>query len=374
MSQPSTQTSNRPGATGFPASPADHLQREYDAWQASFDLQPAMTQHFLESQARQLAEAVTRRERSAQAAFKLPDQIVLEAGSQPAPVPPDFREQMAGGLMDRLTRTGLAHALSQRLAELEQAPNRALAVAAGLLRHTIAMQMVSALLPSGRSVVYEADEGEEIASIPVHADLEPGSAVTAATDAIAEEAEPEAARGELQVPFVPAARRFYLPQWVAFDDRGGLLVNSAPEAEAHVASMQRFLGVLHAAVSLAPYMVADQTYRMKRYGMLGQLVNQGRALARFQAGEIVRVIQRRAAAQDLNRGLSLSLPYFDDQALALKSYDFEVIPAGRIMFLPAFVVRTARQEQAKVAQDTRLSPSTRKHLLAELVMLEEEFT
>ena len=36
------------------------------------------------------------------------------------------------------------------------------------------------------------------------------------------------------------------------------------------------------------------------------------------------------------------------------SHDFEVIPAGRIMFVPAFVVR-AVQGQAKVAQDTRLS-------------------
>jgi hypothetical protein len=53
--------------------------------------------------------------------------------------------------------------------------------------------------------------------------------------------------------------------------------------------------------------------------------------------------------------------------------DFQVIPAGRIMFLPAFVVRAAREEQAKVAQDTRLSASTRKHLLAELEHLERAF-
>jgi hypothetical protein len=50
-----------------------------------------------------------------------------------------------------------------------------------------------------------------------------------------------------------------------------------------------------------------------------------------------------------------------------------VIPAGRIMFVAGFVVRAARQEQAKVAQDTRLSPSTRKHLLVELSLLERAF-
>jgi hypothetical protein len=108
--------------------------------------------------------------------------------------------------------------------------------------------------------------------------------------------------------------------------------------------------------------------------MMGQLINQGRALARYQTWEIVQTIKRRAAAQNLNRGLSLSLPYFDNQTLTMRMHDFEVIPAGRIMFVPAFVVRAARLEQARVGQDTRLSVATRKHLLIELKMLEEAFT
>jgi hypothetical protein len=53
--------------------------------------------------------------------------------------------------------------------------------------------------------------------------------------------------------------------------------------------------------------------------------------------------------------------------------DFEVIPNGRIMFVPAFVVRAARQEQVKVIQDTRLSPSTRKYLRGQLTILEKAF-
>ena len=86
-------------------------------------------------------------------------------------------------------------------------------------------------------------------------------------------------------------------------------------------------------------MVADEEYQRKRYGMLGQLVNQGRALARYEVEEIIQTIQKRAMAHDLNRGLSLSLPYFNDQTLTMEDYGFEVIPAGRIMFVPAFVVR-----------------------------------
>jgi hypothetical protein len=305
--------------------------------------------------------------------------VVVEAPRQgkrkPVPVPPDFREQLAGGLIDRLTRGGVRTALRQRLSELEDSLHPPVAASARLVRYALVVHIVRNMLPAGRSVTYVAAEGEEIPTIPVGDDLEPDSAITATTDAIAERdsSGAEADRGELIVPFVPAARKFYLPRWVAFDDKGQLLVKSVNEAEALVASMQRFLTVLHMAVSLAPYIVADEDYQRKRYGMLGQLINQGRALARYQTEEIIRTIKQRDAAQDLNRGLSLSLPYFDDQMLEMKMHDFEVIPAGRIMFVPAFVVRAAREEQAMVVQDTRLSHSTRIHLLIELKTLELAF-
>jgi hypothetical protein len=357
------------------SSVSSQLWEEYAAQRALFETQPPLVQRFLEAQARQLAEALTHPERVSRARFTLPDRVVIEAQSKPVPIAPEGREQLAGGLIDQLTRGDVRTALRQRLVELEQWPDRAIAVGAGLVRYATVAHMVHNMLPAGRSVTYVAAEGEEIPSIPVGSDLEPASAITAATDAIAEqetlEVEPD--RGELIVPFVPAARKFYLPRWVAFDDKGQLLVKSANEAEAHIGSMQRFLGILHMAVSLAPYIVADEDYQRKRYGMLGQLVNQGRALARYETEEIIRTIKQRAAAQDLNRGLSLSLPYFDDQALEMKLHDFEIIPAGRIMFVPAFVVRAAREEQAKVVQDTRLSHSTRVHLLTELKTLELAF-
>ena len=356
---------------------AGHLREEHLALQSLFEAQPPLGQRFLEAQGRQLAEALAQREPPSQVRFSLPDKVVVEAHkggeSKPVPVPVEFREQLVGGLMDRLARGGIRTALRQRLSELDQSLHRAVAVSARLIRYTTVMHIVHNMLPSGRSVTYVPAEGEEIPSIPLSDELEPESAITATTDAIAEEGQTEESRGELQVPYTPAARRFYLPRWVAFDDEGRLLVNSDSEAEAHIASMQRFLSILHLAAALAPYIFADEDYQRKRYGMLGQLINQGRALARYQTGEIIQTIKRRAAAHDLNRGLSLSLPYFDDQALEMKMSDFEIIPAGRLMFVPAFVVRAAREEQAKVAQDTRLSHSTRIHLLAELKTLEEAF-
>jgi hypothetical protein len=259
------------------------------------------------------------------------------------------------------------------LQELELASNREVSISAKLLRHATVIYMVHGMLPAGRSVKYVAEEGEEVPTRPSGEAAGVGSAITATTDAIAEEGMSEEGRGELLVPYAEAARKFYLPQWVAFDEEDHLLVNSAEEAEAHIASMQRFMEVLHLARSFAPYIVADEQYQQKRYGMLGQLINQGRALARYETHEIINTIKERAAQHDLNRGLSLSVPYFDDQELTSALESFEVIPQGRIMFVPAFVVRAARLQQAKVADDTRLSPSTRKHLIQELKMLETAF-
>ena len=355
-------------------SPASHLRQEYEVHRAVFEAQSTLVQRFLEAQAQLIADAITHN--LSTVSFTLPDQVVTEAAPAPKSValPAEQREQKIGGLRARLARADCGDMTRQRLTELEQSTHPAVAASAGLLRYAVARHMVLTMLPAGRSVSYVAAEGEEIPTLPDPNQPEVASAITAASDAIAEEGPTESSgRGELHVPYVPYARRFYLPQWVAFDGNGQLLVNSVQEAEARLASMQRFVGVLHSSVGMAAYFVADETYQQKRYGMLGQLINQGRALAFYQTWQIIQTIQRRAQAQQLNRGLSLSLPYFDDQALKSKIYPFVVIPAGRIMFVPAFVIRAAREEAVKVAQDTRLSPSTRKHLLAELSLLDQAF-
>ncbi|MFN8594583.1 MAG: hypothetical protein U0559_00115 [Anaerolineae bacterium] len=351
------------------------LQQEYDEAGTLLAAQPTLTQRFIEAQARTLADALV--QHLGQVRFTLPDRVVEAASGSPLNVPADQREQVVGGagLFDWLSRPAdLRKQLRQRLNELEQSNQRSVAISAKLLRHATVIQLVHGMLPAGRSVTYEAAEGEEIPSIPVGDVLEPESAITATTDAIAEEGAPDSeGRGELLVPYTAAARRFYLPQWVAFDDQDRLLVNSLGEAEAHVASMQRYMEILHLARAFAPYIVADEQYHQKRYGLLGQLINQGRALARYQTRDIIATIKQRAARNDLNRGLSLSVPYFDDQTLTLALNNFEVIPAGRIMFVPAFVVRAVREEEAKVNEDTRLNTSTRQHLLDELAMLEVAF-
>jgi len=354
--------------------PTSYLAGEHQEWRRLFEAQPVLVQRFFEAQAHKMAEAVD--QHLSPIRLNLPDQVVVELPKVGEPaglllsIPANERELLIGGILDRLMRTDLNSMARQRLTELEAAENRTVAISAGLLRYSTAHYMIYNLLPSGRSIQYQSASGEEIPSIPVSDDGSEISAITATTDAIVER---DDISEELLVPYVPYARSFYLPQWVAFDREDHLLVNSIQEAQAHIASMQRFLKIIHNAVSLAPYMVTDETYQHKRYGMLGQLVNQARALTRYQTREIIETIQRRAASHDLNRGLSVSLPFFDDQDLQIKLYRFEIIPAGRIMFVPAFVVRATLQEQVKVAQDTRLSPSMRKHILGELQMLERAF-
>ncbi len=360
-------------ATNPSGVPVDQLGQEYRHQQALFNAQPSIVQRFLETQARQIAEAYI--ERSHNLRFSLPDRVVCapDAKAQPAPVPSSERDQHIGTLRDRLVGQDVHSLLRQRLIELDQSNLESIAVSAALIRFSSAVHMTYNMLPAGRHVKYQAAEGEDIPTLPVSEGLEPESAITAKTDAIAEEGKADEGRGDLLVPYVPAARRFYLPQWVAFDEHDKLLVNSIQEAEADIKSMQRFMNVLFAARSLAPYILADEEYQNKHYGMLGQLINQGRALARHMTMDIIHTVKERAEAQSLNRGLSLRLPYFDDQDLKMENHNFVVSPAGRIMFVPAFVVRAAREEQAKVAQDTRFSPSTRRHLLHELQMLEEAF-
>ncbi|MFN8595716.1 MAG: hypothetical protein U0559_05990 [Anaerolineae bacterium] len=361
-------------ATSPVANVASHLRQDSETAQTLFQMQPPLTQRFVEAQARLLADAML--QKLPQVRFTLPDRVIGPGSdARPIAVPTDQREQSIGGagLFDRLSKVELYKAVRQRLSELEQSPNRELRLSGQLLRYAVAHHLVYNLLPTGRSVIYQAADDEFIPSIPIEKQFEPASAITAATDAIAEEGADDASRGELLVPYVAYARQFYLPQWVALDGGDRLLVNSIKEAEAHLASMQRFMEVLHMALSLAPYIVADDEYQQKRYGMLGQLINQGRALARRETLDVIATIKQRAEQHELNRGLSLSLPYFDDQTLALELDNFEVIPAGRIMFVPAFVVRAVLDEQAKVSEDTRLSASTRKHLLAELKMLGEAF-
>ena len=177
--------------------------------------------------------------------------------------------------------------------------------------------MVHGMLPAGRSVKYAAEEGEEIPTQPVGEVARRGFGHHGDHGCDCRRRHvPKKDAASCWCPMRKRRAASICRSGWRLTQNDHLLVNSAEDAEAHVASMQRFMEVLHLGRGFAPYIVADEQYQQKRYGMLGQLVNQGRALARYETREIINTIKERAAQHDLNRGLSLSVPYFDDQELA----------------------------------------------------------
>ncbi|MCX6027118.1 MAG: hypothetical protein NTY23_12840, partial [Chloroflexi bacterium] len=53
--------------------------------------------------------------------------------------------------------------------------------------------------------------------------------------------------------------------------------------------------------------------------------------------------------------------------------ELEVIPRGRVPFLPAFVVIAARLESEKASRENGLTATTREHLLGQLRRLDLAF-
>jgi len=99
----------------------------------------------------------------------------------------------------------------------------------------------------------------------------------------------------------------------------------------------------------------------------------GQMLAQMQLEEMIGKTQRWARDGRLNRGLSLTLPFFDDASMEIRWRELQVIPAGRVPFIPAFVVIAARAEGERVVAEEGLSATTREHLLSQLRTLEQAF-
>lgn len=287
------------------------LNWQFNQLKFRYNAQPPAVQRSLETQARLIAKGIE--ERRSPIYFILPDQIACEGNdsAQPQifPVPAELREQKIGDLLGQLSISDL----DRRLRTLEVDQNPAVSTVAALMRFSIVQNLAQSVLPADRS------------------------------------------------------------EWVVFDENSNLLVNSIDEAREIISSMSHALDVLENLIKLAPYIIADKDFQWKRYGVQAQLVNQGRALAQYEIGEIIRTIRRRAEAHTLDRGLNLSLPYFDDQALQIKIYSFEIIPPGRVGFDPLFIVWAARYQQSEVTKQKKISPTTCKHLLDLLKFLECAF-
>ncbi|HEX9090937.1 MAG TPA: hypothetical protein VF831_05575, partial [Anaerolineales bacterium] len=333
------------------------LRQEYITCQNLFESQTGPIKQFISEQANFLTDALV--QGHSRIRYQLPENIVLrDQGPNPVTltVPPKLRGKVLGGFLRNLVHFDLLTALKARLEWLERHPDAAVSVSAVLIRHALVMYMVHDYLPAGKNVQYRAEEGVNIpCQLVANPDQRVDSPITP---------------GEA---FSETSAGVFSPGRVAFDEEGNLQADDLQEAKSIIDSMRCYLSVLNAAVFLAPYIVVDGDYQNKYYGILGQLVNQGRALASYQVELLCQTIQRRSTSHELDRGLSISMPFFNDQSLEMETYDFDVIPRGRVLFVPAFVVLAVRAEAAKVLQNTRLSQSTRKALVEELCILERAF-
>jgi hypothetical protein len=331
---------------------SSYLSQELEDWRSLFHAQTETCQDFLETEGYKLAEALVQNQSIIR--FSLPDEIIVPLSTISSEsslllrTPPALKAQKVGGWMGRLTQKKLIVMLNHKLEELESNLDPSISVSAGLIRYTTAIHLVHQIIPAGNRVVYLNAPGEDIPTVPVLNNDEITHIST-------------------------TSQCFFLPQLVSFDNQYGLIANSIRDAEISLGSLQRFSKVLHIALSLAPYIIIDPEYHEKHYGILGQLVNQGRAMARFENKETIQEIQKRVRANKLNRGLRLKIMYFDDQRLEMMSRRLEVIPVGKIVFHPTYMVLASRKERAKVAQDFHLNYSTRKHLQIELANLEHAF-
>ena len=310
-------------------SPDDSLFLEYQAREALLNAQPASVRREFELQASLIARALL--DRQSPLRFLLPENVFCGFDEYGEPslvaVPVHQREQKVGGIMDLLK----ASDLSQHIKQLEDSPNRAISTCSKLMRHTIARHLVYHLLP-----------------LPQRID-------------------------QNQCPYPGYALEFFMPQWISLDDQDNLLVNSVEEARAYIAAMQRYLSILKMAARLAPYFIHAEEYQRRLYAILAQLINQGQALARHETGGIIARLKQRVDGNSLNRGFDLDLPFFDDQALEIRTLNIPVIPHGRIQFVPAFLVIALRVKQMEVEHSPGLSHTTQAHLLEELKALEGAF-
>src|SRR6266536_1704915 len=119
-----------------PRTLVDRLAEDYQHQQALFSAQPAIVQRYLETQGKQIAQAIVDGE--SQISFSLPDRVIctLENVNQPAlvTIPQNQRTHSAGSFINRFRKAELYKELRHAFTGLEQSPDRAVSVAAGLLR------------------------------------------------------------------------------------------------------------------------------------------------------------------------------------------------------------------------------------------------
>ena len=201
--------------------PVSQLAREYEDLARLFAAQPALTRHFLDRQAAALAAALE--QGGSLIRFQLPDRIILEGGEalELPPLPHAQALSQPGHPARRAVHSSPA-AWNDLEAKPQPGPGR---VRQAAPLHPGAPHRSTSCSRMGARVHYQPESGDDIPSIPVGE----GSSLRPCwppSDAVVEARKPTPDTERPAGPYVDAARRFYLPQWVAFGEDDRLLVGS----------------------------------------------------------------------------------------------------------------------------------------------------
>jgi hypothetical protein len=176
-----------------------------------------------------------------------------------------------------------------------------------------------------------------------------------------------------QILFLLPDEQVMQEQYTGFDRQGNLLVSDLHSAETIVESLARFMHLLRQIVSLHPAWETDERYSEKHALIATHLINQGRALADYHTQKIIHDIMTAWKSGEMTRGLTIFLPYLNERHYQMEDYKIVVIPPGRILFRPEFVVGACRITERHVRSDSNLSQATRWQLLSQLDTIIQAF-
>ncbi len=138
-----------------------------------------------------------------------------------------------------------------------------------------------------------------------------------------------------------------------------------------VEQLSQYVEWLRTAEQLYPGWTADDLYNERYAQVVAELTEQGRLLATRYTDDLIHEVQE--SAQTGIRGLTLYIPYLDEQQYQMARYEVVVVPVSRIQFRPQFVVSACRIAQQEVRKNPRLSQSTRWQLVLQLDRVTQAF-
>jgi hypothetical protein len=160
--------------------------------------------------------------------------------------------------------------------------------------------------------------------------------------------------------------------YTAFDEHG-VRTAELNDDDALIGQLSRRLDWLRTAEWLYPAWTTHDLYNSASALLTAHLTDQGRALANYYTQQIINDVRQAWRAGKITRGLTLFIPYLDERLYRMKTHKVVVIPTGRILFRPEFVIGACRLAERKIRKDLNLSQSTRWQLLSQLDSITQAF-